>query len=722
MKFYLALLTMLLAFLGQNTRAQKATMYIPYQYAMDVDTSIWVLPYLIPVPDDYARIPSITMYSRIGKEIVKMQIHTIEEENSTAVQVELEKALQANLLGWPSGNDFQALDYGQVHFQAYPSKQQVKKLRGYHRFAPNYYVVFSVFIGPEFDQLSRFCKSLSKQLETLRLIDPAFIDEQARLPYDQFSNPQEKSATIIALYKDRLKLRPTQNLFLEKPLETTLRKNPLSTFKDSLNLINLHTTPNINAFTCARVSQEIESLRTKTIPEERAIWAYLNDPLVIHPDYKAQAGEIARNSIQKTLHQQLNEVVYISAFADPLLPKSTTYCFQAHNTEHCYFVFAQLENQNWTFKAALVNSTPTNCIGSTANTEFTVYKGNASTQPDYQFQLRKNRDAGSLGLGFAPEYRLIQDGVLHTGYNRFVVQTHTAMSEPHFFEAPDLSKYVITYEIKQSYEDYSPQSFGGPFYDSKSISGKKWNYSRFYNWEKVTFADIVKPNNRSVNYTPSQRAYQSPIYVTDLNSNGFEEAWYVLVSGGKVVMQTGFEASPEGPMPLDFDESWARNIANQPGVREMIGLSMLEMDPFVNQIKTESHTNAAPMTTQAIQIEEEHRYIEEKRIMDEVLTYANEMPIYPGGEHQMQRDLLTNFKYPESVNTQDVAVTIYLQFIVEKDGSISNVKTVRGSKNNPEFSNAAETAVKSLKKFTPAKMKGKPVRLTMTIPFKIHLQ
>lgn len=715
MKFYLAFLTALFAFLGQNTRAQKATMYIPHQYAMDADTSIWVLPYLIPVPDDYAKIPSITMYSRKGKEIVEMQIHTLEEENSTANTVELEKALQGSLFGWPSGNDFKTLDYGQVHFQAYPSQQQVKKLRGYHRFAPNYYVVFSVFIGPEFDHLSRFCKSLSEQLETLHLIEPRLIDEQARLPYDQFSNPQQKSATIITLYKDRLKLRPILNLFLEKPLETALRKNPLPTFKDSLNLINRHTTPNINAFTCARVSQEIESLRTKTISEERAIWAYFNDQLVIHPDYKAQAREIARNSIQKTLNQQLNEVVYISAFADPLLRESTTYCFQAHNTKHCYFVFAQLENQIWSYKAVLVNSTPSNCIGSTAQTEFTAYKQNASTQPDYQLQLRKDRNAGSLGLGFAPEYRLIQDRVLHTGYNRFVVQTHTAMSEPLFFEAPDLSKYVITYEIKQTYEDYSPQSFGGPFYGSTSISGKKWSYSRFYNWEKVTYDDMIKPNAHSANYPPAQRAYQSPIYVTDFNSNGFEEAWYVVVSEGQVVMQAGVEASPKGPVPLVFDESWVQNVANQPGVQEIIHLSSIEMDPFATQIKSEGHKNEIPAPNST-------RYIQEEQSKNEALTFADEMPMYPGGDHQMHQDLLTNFKYPESVNTQDVKVTIYLQFIVEKDGSISNVKTVRGSKNYPEFSNAAETAVKGLKKFKPAKMNGKPVRLTMTIPFKIHLR
>jgi protein TonB len=67
--------------------------------------------------------------------------------------------------------------------------------------------------------------------------------------------------------------------------------------------------------------------------------------------------------------------------------------------------------------------------------------------------------------------------------------------------------------------------------------------------------------------------------------------------------------------------------------------------------------------------------------------------------------------------------TVYVNFVVEADGSISNIAVSRGVDEGPGFNKAAMGAVSKLKqKFTPAKMNGNPVRLRMTIPVKFSLR
>jgi protein TonB len=67
--------------------------------------------------------------------------------------------------------------------------------------------------------------------------------------------------------------------------------------------------------------------------------------------------------------------------------------------------------------------------------------------------------------------------------------------------------------------------------------------------------------------------------------------------------------------------------------------------------------------------------------------------------------------------------TVYVNFVVEADGSVSNVTVLRGVEEGPGFNKAAITAVNKLKKkFVPAKMNGNSVRLRMTIPMRFSLK
>jgi protein TonB len=107
---------------------------------------------------------------------------------------------------------------------------------------------------------------------------------------------------------------------------------------------------------------------------------------------------------------------------------------------------------------------------------------------------------------------------------------------------------------------------------------------------------------------------------------------------------------------------------------------------------------------------------------EEILSFASEMPAYPGGTDGMMKDLNANLVYPDMEKENGIQGTVYVGFVVEKDGSITNVEVKRGVSGGPGLTKAAEYAVKRLKKFeTPAKNNSNPVRYQYTLPVKFVL-
>ena len=106
---------------------------------------------------------------------------------------------------------------------------------------------------------------------------------------------------------------------------------------------------------------------------------------------------------------------------------------------------------------------------------------------------------------------------------------------------------------------------------------------------------------------------------------------------------------------------------------------------------------------------------------DEPVSFAQEMPEYPGGDAAMQSDIAKNINYPEEMMEMGIQGKVYVSFVVEKDGSITNVKVIRGINGARLLGEEAVRAVMKLpKKFTPGKMNGKPVRVVLNVP--VHFQ
>jgi protein TonB len=82
--------------------------------------------------------------------------------------------------------------------------------------------------------------------------------------------------------------------------------------------------------------------------------------------------------------------------------------------------------------------------------------------------------------------------------------------------------------------------------------------------------------------------------------------------------------------------------------------------------------------------------------------------------------LTSNIRYPEQARELDIQGTVFIEFVVEKDGSITNVVVKRGIGGGCD--EEAVRVVKSMPKWKPGKQRGKPVRVRYTLPVRFQLR
>ena len=105
---------------------------------------------------------------------------------------------------------------------------------------------------------------------------------------------------------------------------------------------------------------------------------------------------------------------------------------------------------------------------------------------------------------------------------------------------------------------------------------------------------------------------------------------------------------------------------------------------------------------------------ETEAIQDSIYRVSEVMPQYPGGPNEMMRYLQENIKYPQSAKDNKIEGRVFVTFVVEKDGSISNAAVMRGI--DKECDAEALRVVSSMPKWTPGQHKGEVVRTQFTIP------
>lgn len=100
--------------------------------------------------------------------------------------------------------------------------------------------------------------------------------------------------------------------------------------------------------------------------------------------------------------------------------------------------------------------------------------------------------------------------------------------------------------------------------------------------------------------------------------------------------------------------------------------------------------------------------------------WAEIMPSYEGGLQQFYRFLATNIKYPAQAKRMGIEGKVFVQFIVEKDGSLSNIRAISGI--GAGCDEEAERVMQLVQGFSPAMQGDIRVRLQMVVPINFTLQ
>lgn len=110
------------------------------------------------------------------------------------------------------------------------------------------------------------------------------------------------------------------------------------------------------------------------------------------------------------------------------------------------------------------------------------------------------------------------------------------------------------------------------------------------------------------------------------------------------------------------------------------------------------------------------KHEEENKVFDIV----EQQPLFPGGPAALMKYLSENTKYPVVAQENGVQGRVTVQFVVEKDGSISDVHVLRGV--DPSLDREAVRVVKSMPRWTPGKQNGITVRVNYRVPVLFRLQ
>lgn len=110
---------------------------------------------------------------------------------------------------------------------------------------------------------------------------------------------------------------------------------------------------------------------------------------------------------------------------------------------------------------------------------------------------------------------------------------------------------------------------------------------------------------------------------------------------------------------------------------------------------------------------------EEAHDPNEPFTVVEEMPEFPGGQEALFAYIAKELKYPEEAVENGVQGVVFVTFVVEADGSISNPKVLRGIGYGCDVE--AHRVVKGMPNWTPGKQRGEAVRVKYNLPIRFKL-
>ena len=145
-------------------------------------------------------------------------------------------------------------------------------------------------------------------------------------------------------------------------------------------------------------------------------------------------------------------------------------------------------------------------------------------------------------------------------------------------------------------------------------------------------------------------------------------------------------------------------------------LEIVQDDVEVEDIEINAEVDQQEVIEEYVPVEVEEEEVQEQ----EIFQIVEEMPAYPGGEQKLMEFVAKNIKYPQIARETGIQGRVFVGFVIEPDGSVSNVKVLRGIGGGCD--EEAMRVVKSMPKWKPGKQRGKAVRVSYMLPVNFKLQ
>ena len=137
-------------------------------------------------------------------------------------------------------------------------------------------------------------------------------------------------------------------------------------------------------------------------------------------------------------------------------------------------------------------------------------------------------------------------------------------------------------------------------------------------------------------------------------------------------------------------------------------------------VKGNSDQGEILKVTQRVETEPVKTEAPKPEVENKVFDVVEQMPSFPGGQSALMQFLQSNVKYPVVAQENGVQGRVVVSFVVERDGSITDVQVVRSV--DPSLDREAQRVVRSMPKWIPGKQNGQAVRVKYNVPVSFRLQ
>jgi len=112
--------------------------------------------------------------------------------------------------------------------------------------------------------------------------------------------------------------------------------------------------------------------------------------------------------------------------------------------------------------------------------------------------------------------------------------------------------------------------------------------------------------------------------------------------------------------------------------------------------------------------------VQEEEFEDTPFVVVENMPEFPGGDAARMKFLQDNIRYPQLARESGIQGTVYVTFVVERDGSVTDVRVLRGIGGGCD--EEAVRVIRAMPRWVPGKQRGQAVRVQFNMPIRFTLQ